>query len=459
MKLTFNNAKHLFLIAFAVILIIWPSIYNCFPLLYSDTGTYILSSVHIEIPLDRPLFYGLFIRATSMQAHLWVTIIVQALITFWILKKLVQQLYPNKNQTLLFSIIFLLSILTGLPWYTSQIMPDLFTALGVLNLYLIFSNKSRNFKEQVLLHLTLYFTIGTHYSNILIIGGMIFIVALFNVKKIWQNTYQYRLRTISTTITIIAVAFTHALTNYSQNGHFKMSRGSNLFLAAKCLESPLLKSYMKANMNRIDIPFAENIDSIPNSACGFLWSSNSPLNQIGVDRVQINEAYGPVLKDLFSQPYYRNWFIEESIQSTIEQLKFHKVGSGMVSYKDSTNGCYFMIKKYYENEFNQFYHAKQQQLALGLEDNYHKYISQWVFYFSILVIVVGLFFNRVRNHLSPLILFILTGVFMNAFITSSLANTYDRLQVRVVWLLTLMALIILYEFIRGKIENRSNITN
>lgn len=191
----------------------------------------------------------------------------------------------------------------------------------------------------------------------------------------------------------------------------------------------------------------------------FLWSSNSPLNQIGVDRVQINEAYGPVLKDLFSQSYYRNWFIEEAIHSTIEQLKYHKVGSGMVSYKNSTNGCYFMIKKYYENEFNQFYQAKQQQSTFGLEDNYHKYISEWVFYVSILVIILGLFFKRVRNHLSPLILFIVTGVLMNAFITSSFANVYDRLQVRVVWLLTLMALIILYEFIRGMIEKRSNSTS
>lgn len=424
----------------AVVLLIWPALYNGYPLFYADSGTYLISSIHVEVPVDRPFFYGFFLRITTMQAVMWIAIVLQGLISFWIINKTIQVLYPTGTRVFKAAVFLLLAILTGLPWYTAQVMPDLFTALSVLAIYLIYADQSARLRTQIAYHLILFFMIGTHYSNLLITGIVIGLFALVFAKKVWFNRQSYRWKTLSLLSTVFLVAFTHSFITYTQFGTFRMSRGSNLFLIAKCLETPLLKTYMRENKNNIAIPFSDCIDSIPNSACGFLWGAESPLNQLGIKRVEVNEAYGPVISDIFSQSTYRNWFIRESVSATGKQLLFHKVGSGLISYNDG-GGCYFALKKYYENELSQFLNARQQRF--GLEDNYHNYISAWVFYLSVIIIVIGIFVKSIRRKFGTFILFILLGVLTNAFITASLANVYDRLQVRVVWLLTFAAILIL----------------
>ena len=82
-------------------------------------------------------------------------------------------------------------------------------------------------------------------------------------------------------------------------------------------------------------------------------------------------------------------------------------------------------------------------LRFGLEDNYHKHISAWVFYLSVIVMGVGILIRPIRQKLGTIILLILLGVLANAFVTASLANVYDRLQVRVIWLLTFGAILII----------------
>jgi hypothetical protein len=55
MKFFFENS--FFHIIVDSILISQAVFYISFPLLYSDTGTYIFSAMDLTIPVDRPVFY------------------------------------------------------------------------------------------------------------------------------------------------------------------------------------------------------------------------------------------------------------------------------------------------------------------------------------------------------------------------------------------------------------------
>ena len=450
MRLTKNNLKHIPFLLGSLFLLLWPAFYNGYPLFYADSGTYISSAIHLDVPIDRPLFYGFFLRITTMQAHMWWPLILQGIITFWVINRTIIQLFPTIKTFTKGIILIALTGLTGLPWYTAQIMPDLFTALSILVLFLIYADQTAKKSTRITYYLLLFFMIGTHYSNLLICGLTVSFILLISIKKIWTNQTGYRWSTVWIFVTLLAVSFTHSLITYTQYGLFQMSRGSNLFIAAKCLETPLLKTYMRENKNNISIPFSDRIDSIPNSACGFLWGAESPLNQLGVNRVQTNQVYGTVLKDLFSQTTYRNWFITESFSSTGKQLLLHKIGSGLVPY-NRPGGPYSMIKYHYESEFHDFRYSKQQ--LVGLEDNYHKYISGIILLISCALVLFGLIFRFLRDKLGLFIGIVLVGVLANAFITASLANVYDRLQVRVVWLISFAAILIVIEtvqFLRQK---------
>lgn len=447
MKAILTKIKPVLLVLTGALILIWPALYNGFPLVYSDSGTYIQSSIMMESPEDRPLFYGIFLRFTAMQAILWIPVFLQGWITSWLIRRTLRNLFPESGFLLFFAVLVLLALLTGLPWYTAQIMPDMFTALIPVILFLWFyDNHAGKVLRTVYLILLLWFT-GMHLSNVFIAGLILGTHILFFFRKTWKNESAFRTKSLLAMTILVLVPFIHSAFTYSRYGKFQPSCGSNLFLAAKCLETPLLKTYIRENKHRIRIPFADSIDSIPNSANAFLWSPSSPLNQHGVNRIATNEAFGTVMRDLLRIPKYRNWFIREGISATGTQLLFHKVGSGLIPYRENTSP-YFNIERHFESEFPDYKRSIQQQH--GLEDNYHNQLSAFVFYGSIGIIVIGVFLRRIRKKVSGLLLLLISCVVNNAFITASLANVYDRLQVRVVWLLTFAALIICIQFVRNK---------
>ena len=55
------------LLLLGTILLSWAAFYNGFPLIYSDTSTYLESGFVLETPLDRPITYGLLMRLFSLN--------------------------------------------------------------------------------------------------------------------------------------------------------------------------------------------------------------------------------------------------------------------------------------------------------------------------------------------------------------------------------------------------------
>lgn len=446
MKLNHPWLVTLLIAACSTLLFIWPACYNGYPLFYSDSGTYMRSSIELEMPMDRPLFYGIFLRITAMQARLWVPVVVQGFITWWILNRTMKRLFPDFGWIAQGSVYLLLAVLTGLPWYTAQIMPDLFTALAVLLVYLIYADRPAPTPIRITYFILLFVAIGTHFSNTLIVGLVAGTVVLVCCRRIYRNQDGFRASSLGIFAVLGVVSLAHCLCNYVQYDTFRMSRGTNLFLVAKCCETPLLITYMRENHNHIAFPFPESeIDSIPNSACGFLWEAKSPLNNPNVDRIAMNTAFGPVMEDLLSQPKYRNWFIREAFASTWTQLHMHRVGSGLVPYRENTPP-YALMESEFRSELPQYRNAFQQRHTM--EINYHRFISNAVYCCSVLIIIVGSCFRVIRSKLGLFIGIVVLGVVANAFITASLANVYDRLQVRVVWLTTFLAIVICMELFR-----------
>ncbi|MEZ4979591.1 MAG: hypothetical protein R2772_09875 [Chitinophagales bacterium] len=87
--------KKIFFFLLGPLLLLFPAFYNGYPLVYSDTGTYIQSGMEMLIPNDRPIFYGLFIRIFSLGFSLWLVIYIQALISFYCLFKLSKIAYQQ----------------------------------------------------------------------------------------------------------------------------------------------------------------------------------------------------------------------------------------------------------------------------------------------------------------------------------------------------------------------------
>ena len=59
-------------------LLLWPALLNGYPIVFSDTGTYLSQAIHLYLGWDRPAFYSLFMIALHMTLTTWPVVLAQA---------------------------------------------------------------------------------------------------------------------------------------------------------------------------------------------------------------------------------------------------------------------------------------------------------------------------------------------------------------------------------------------
>ncbi|MDQ3018053.1 MAG: hypothetical protein M3R25_15180 [Bacteroidota bacterium] len=114
----------------STILSVSLALYNNFPITYPDSAGYLASGIDNNLPADRPIFYGWFLRYTHFNDNLLFSILAQGLLATYVLFLFFQIFSRSANKQLhfLLSIGFLCSF-TGYSFFTSFLMPDIFTPL------------------------------------------------------------------------------------------------------------------------------------------------------------------------------------------------------------------------------------------------------------------------------------------------------------------------------------------
>jgi hypothetical protein len=114
-----------------------PALVNGFPFVFPDTGTYLADSGLRHIPQDRSVYYGIFNRLTNLRLSPWPTVVVQSLLTAWVIRCFTSAFFSLSEVWQLLSLAFFLTVGTSLPWFVGQLIPDIFTPLMILALSLL----------------------------------------------------------------------------------------------------------------------------------------------------------------------------------------------------------------------------------------------------------------------------------------------------------------------------------
>ena len=203
-----RNIKTLLILGTGTLILLIIGLYNGFPLVYSDTGTYIYSGFDKFIPNDRPITYGLFLRFFCFNYSLWFVILVQNFLTSFVIYETLKMFkIKNLNFVLLFiGILTFLMLFTGISWYSNQIMPDFFTPLIILLICLLVLGENQSLFKKIIFSIILIYSLTTHFSNLLI--GLSLIMLLIILKFVFKDY----LKTHFLNITIKRLLFT--IVNY-----------------------------------------------------------------------------------------------------------------------------------------------------------------------------------------------------------------------------------------------------
>ena len=120
-------------LAAILLLLLAPALWNGYAVVFHDTGGYVGSILEWRLFPGRSFFYGLFLWLTSMGwLNFWGPVVVQSLLAAWTIRLMLRCHGLAAGPLALTLHCTGLALLTGISWYTSQLMPDILVPLVVL---------------------------------------------------------------------------------------------------------------------------------------------------------------------------------------------------------------------------------------------------------------------------------------------------------------------------------------
>ena len=427
---------------------------NGYPLVYSDTGTYIMSGREMWIPIDRPIAYGLFIRLFG-SVSLWTVIIAQNILTSYILFEAFRLFFPidKKFRFYFFGTIGLLTFLTGISYYTNQLMPDFLTALMILGIFILCYAKNLGSVRFIAISLLVIFCIITHFSHLLIASGLAVAILCYHSFLFRKRLAKHALSiSLKKALLVMVIACSGWLVlptlNWIISGEFYQSKSSHIFFMGSMADKGILQQFLKDECGKpewSDCKMCQYKNEIPQEVAVFLWDGgdSSVFMKTG-GWMHSKTEYNKIIHATLVNPKYSSQHVYKAIAYGLTQLFENRIGEGLGRYRENSSPWANIIS-YYRIEFNMYMNSKQNRAGgPGLNLEILNNINLLLLMFCVLY-TVYIYFSPAREHFDRMTVWFLTimllGIVMNSMVTAGLSAPYGRYQTRVVWLMELAIII------------------
>ncbi len=439
----FSIAGAFFLLSFAF--------YNGYPIVYSDTSTYIVSGFGLQPPADRPITYGIFIRLMSFNgASLWTVAFMQSWIISFLIFLTIKDFSGVKNpgKYFLFVIAFL-STLTVIPYVSGQVITDIFSSIGILCILHLALNDRLGKLNSILLF-TIYFIANAMHMSHLLINVLLLISVLLIARFFFRDTIVLAYKNI---LILFALSFLGIVIMGSS-----LAKSKNVFFMGRMAENGILKEFLRENCPDKQFKLCDCIDSIPANTTDFLWDPQSPLYTKFEKWSDAQDEFGQIIRTTFLTPKYLFHHIRESVKGGFKQLIYFDAGDGNGAFVGETR-LYGRIKRYFSSESKQYSQSRQNRGLLkpgNLVNINNAY--RIVIITSILFLLCFMLLKKLREKISVQNKFIailfLFAILVNAFVNASLVVVTDRFGAKLIWMIPFILFLVIPEILAGLISKK-----
>jgi hypothetical protein len=427
-----NRVKDGIYILIAGFILCFMGFFNKYPLVFPDTGTYILSGFTNVVPKDRPIMYGLFIRHVSLWESLWLVIVVQGMLVSLSVFYYFKYLSINRNYLPFFLLyIFLITFFTGASINVSQLIPDVFTSISILSLGLLIFVRHLKLRDLIIISVLLVLSISVHTSHVMLIILVSLLLSLCYLFKRFRQLLPFLKyqRILLVWSLILFTCLTVSLVHYGFGGGFTMSKGKHVFLMGRFIEMGILNDYLQDNCDDKKYEICAYKDMM---MWDFIWDEkNSPLYKTGGWEAN-KEEYLVIIKDIFITPKYFKTFLIKSIGSGF--IQFFNFETGDTPRLDVGSAPHSTITSFFEGQEMEYLSSRQckGKLDYFLLNNCQNYFFAFSLFFLLLFLVL-----RMPLEVKYTIVYILIALLINAMVCGTFSGISPRYQSRVIWLLPL----------------------
>jgi hypothetical protein len=437
-------------ILLGALLMVWPALFNRYPLLYPDSITYlgdgrlVARAVFLHRLSEyygmRSFFYSLGILPWHWNVTAWPIVVLQSLLTAYVIWLVVRSILPRQTVSYYLILVALLSLLTSLDWFVSLIMPDILGPLLYLCIYLlVFARDTLSRTGRMTLIPIAWWGIVSHASHLILAAGLcILLASLLLLRLQWMRG---RWRAVGEVAMIVLFAAVSQLALHAYlYGTPSLNGERPPFLMARVLADGPGLWYLQQHCPNVQFVLCDHLQELPQDPDVFLWGEKGIWgNADDATTSRLRQEEMPFVEaTLRAYPWAQ---LSRSLSNFGQQLRIF----GFYLFGPSD----WMAEEFASvlpGERSQYLQSRQAQDELPLE--FFTSVQNWTVLASLAIIVAFLprMFRRGPPRLIGLGIVIGSTVVANALVTGALSMVEDRLQSRVIWLVPLLAIVLVLDW-------------
>jgi len=425
-------------------LLLWPALWNAYPIVFADTGTYLSQAMHRYIGWDRPIFYSLFIWPLHLGRATWPVILMQSALAVLVLDQTRRAF--RLPSVWLPALCLFLAIATWLPWTVSELMPDLFTPLLVLLLcQLAFVPPARIWQAAAIAALAA-FMIATQQSSVPLAFGLLaaaiparWIARQFRAGPAAHRPRQNRFQTFAPLLAPVLAVIALVVVNAAAFGRVSLSPFGNVFVLARVIYDGPGMTVLRHDCPERHWLLCPYLDRFPPTSDGFLWEPDGPVMLAGGHKAVSADADAIIHAAIDAEP---GRLLAATWSNALEQLTRFESGDGLERSWNLEVGTW--IDADFPPRERDAFHAAVQRQGLLRVPPWLAALHEAAALTGIAAALVLLPLAWRRRHVAAWYLAVaLLTLPLSAAITGGLSTPHDRYQSRIVWLPAAMAFLTL----------------
>lgn len=418
------------------LLLAWPALHNGYPLVFSDTGPLLEMGMEPSMGWDKPWIYGPFLAVFAGATTLWLPLAAQALLVSWVLW-LTQAVLGGPRVRLHLALCAVLAAGSAAPWFTSLLMPDVFTPVAVLCLFVLAFGQDRLSRVELAGAAVLgSVAVAAHLAHLILAAACIVALAVMRWPPGWRLLWRLNWRPAAPLAAALAMLL---LTNAVGNGVLGISPYGSVFALARLVGDGPGLAYLDRACPDPKLRLCAWQGRLSADSDEFLWHPQGPLWANGFGPTRFAPEAARLVPAIIAA--YPLDTLGAAAANTLRQLFRVQVGDALIP--DHLDIAVLpRLRPYFPAAEIARYQAALQPRGL-LRDAAAPFL---VVHATLLVagaagsVAVMLRCWRTRRPLAGLAALTLTALLANAFATGALSGPHDRYQARLAWLVLLAPL-------------------
>ena len=406
------------------------ALWNGFPIIFYDTGAYLLEGSGHAFLAERSPVYSLLLDYGGGVTSLWLIALIQAVATAFVSVGTGRIIAPRLGLGAFLAIMTGLVLLTGLPWYVGQIEPDCFAAVAVLSLYLLmFHRYALGLWRALLLMAAATLSLAVHPSHLLL-GGFLGAIAIAcrTIAFLKKTNIRFRPKILEPLLCCVFGLSLIVAGNFKLTGEVFVSRAGPAFVFARMLQDGIVMRLLDDTCPESHYRLCAYKDVLPRTADQWLWGRGSPFLEMGRFTGTRAESSRIIWDSLKRYPLQQaEWALTDWWR------QFTRFGTG-----DQIEPQQWILSRpmaqIVPRQMQAYLSARQQEGLIDFQTiNRIHLAAAWL---SLIVLCLTFAYSLRRRFGTAAVFlgFILLALAGNAAICGTLSNPHDRYQSRLIWL-------------------------